>query len=75
MFIKVVAFYGSAMIVSGLFGAVVGAYKRLDWQHWATLCFFFPFLLPVLFLKARNTGPIPKRMSIDQQQAQFDNQH
>lgn len=60
-----VAIWGVAAIFSMLVGAVVAYAKRLDMSAWAAWSFFFPPVLIILLLKAKNTGPRPRKRPLD----------
>lgn len=61
----IVAIWGVAAILGMLIGALVAAIKRLDTSSWAAWGFFFPPSLIILFLQPKNTGPRPKKRSLD----------
>ena len=60
-----VAIWGVAAILAMLIGASVAYAKRLDMSAWAAWCFFFPPALIMLLLKSKNTGPRPRKASLD----------
>lgn len=63
--VKIIAFVGVAMIVSGLLGGLTAGFKNRDASSWAAYCFLFPPTLLLLLLLPKNTGPLPRRPPID----------
>lgn len=63
--VKIIAFGGIAMIVSGLLGALVAGMKNRLPNFWGTLCFLLPPALLVLLILPKNAGPPPRRRPLD----------
>lgn len=55
------------MVVSGIAGAFVAGAKNRDVSFWAAWSFIFPPSLLVLLLLGKNTGPRPRRPSLDEE--------
>lgn len=63
--VKIIAFGGIAMIVSGIVGAFVAGMKNRLPNFWGALCFLIPPALLVLLILPKNRGPAPRRRSLD----------
>jgi hypothetical protein len=62
---KFVGIYGSIMLLASLTAAVVAGFKRRDWSYWAAIAFLFPPAIVMLILMPKNTGPLRRRPSLD----------
>ena len=60
-----VAIYGSIMLVGGILAGLVALWKRRDPSYWMTLAILFPPALILLFMMTKNTGPRPRRESLE----------
>jgi hypothetical protein len=65
---KFVAIYGSAMLIASVLAGLVAAMKRRDVSYWMTISFLFPPAIALLFLMGKNTGPRPRRESLEAQE-------
>jgi uncharacterized membrane protein YfcA len=63
--IKWIVVWGAVAMLSAVAGALIANYKRRDVSAWAAWCFIFPPLVIVLALLETNTGPRPRRPSLD----------
>ncbi len=60
-----VAIYGSIMLLASALAGLVALAKRRDVSYWMTISFLFPPAVALLFLMAKNTGPRPRRESLE----------
>ena len=65
---KFVAIYGSLMFLAAFAAGIIALFKRRDPSYWASVSFIFPPAALFLLLMARNEGPRPRRLSIDEQE-------
>ncbi len=65
---KFVAIYGSFMLIASVLAGFVALAKRRDVSYWMTMSFLFPPVIALLFLMAKNTGPRPRRESLEAQE-------
>jgi hypothetical protein len=66
---KFIAIYGSVALIASLVAALVaGLIKRRDPSYWATVTLLFPPMLIVLFLMAKNKGPLRRRETMDDEE-------
>jgi uncharacterized membrane protein HdeD (DUF308 family) len=64
--VKFVAFYGIAMIVSGILAAILAGVKKRDHSFWAAWSFLFPPMLLILLVIPTNRGPRQRRLSLEE---------
>jgi hypothetical protein len=62
---KFVAIYGSVMLIASVLAGLVALAKRRDVSYWMTLAFLFPPAFALLFFMSKNTGPRPRRESLE----------
>jgi hypothetical protein len=62
-----VAVYGSIAILSAIVAGIIAAAKRRDYSFWVTVTFLLPLMLLVLLLLPENTGPRPRRPSMEEE--------
>jgi len=65
--VKIIALWGLVAIGSAIAGGLVAAARNRDHSWWAAWCFVFPPMIVVLFLLPRNTGPRPRRPTLDEE--------
>jgi hypothetical protein len=65
---KFIAIYGSIAIFASIIAGIFAAFKRRNWSYWATWSLIFPPMLLVLFLMPKNSGPRPRRESLEGQE-------
>lgn len=63
-----VALIGTLMFAASFLAGVVARIKRRDVSYWMTLSFLFPPALAMLLLMSKNTGPRPRRESMEDQE-------
>lgn len=63
--IKWIALWGVTAIASAVLAAIIAGTKRRDHSAWAAWCFVMPPLLIALILLPVNTGPLPRRRRMD----------
>jgi hypothetical protein len=68
--VKVIAYYGIAMIVCGILAAIVAGVKRRDHSFWAAWSFLFPPMLLVLLILPAQQGPRRRKLSLDEAEHQ-----
>ena len=64
--VKWIVVWGLIALASAVLGGIIASYKRRDHSAWAAWCFVFPPLLIVVALLQANSGPRPRRPSLDQ---------
>jgi Na+-driven multidrug efflux pump len=62
-----VALYGLFAILSAIVAGIIAAAKRRDYSYWVAVTFLLPFMLVVLLLLPANTGPRPRRPSMEEE--------
>jgi Na+/melibiose symporter-like transporter len=65
---KFIAIYGGIALAATLLAWIVALFKRRDWSYWMTMTLFFPPALIMLVLMPKNSGPRPRRESLDDQE-------
>jgi hypothetical protein len=67
--IKAIAIWGIIAMASAAVAGVGAAVRNRDHSWWAAWSFLFPPMVILLFLLPRNTGPRPRRPSLDEEDA------
>jgi hypothetical protein len=65
--LEIVAIWGLVAIVAAVLGMIVAGIKRRDYSSWGFWCFVLPPLLLVLIVMPKNTGPRPRKRSLDEE--------
>lgn len=66
--VRAIAIWGSVAVASSLIALILAGVKRRDHSFWAGWSFLFPPMLLVLAVMPSNTGPRPRRMSLDEEE-------
>ena len=61
-----VVLWGAIAFTSAFLAALFANWKNRDCSSWAAWCFLLPPLLIALLLTPKNTGPAPRRPTLDQ---------
>lgn len=61
-----IVLWGVTAIASAIVAAFIASWKNRDYSSWAAWCFLLPPLLIALLLTPKNTGPAPRRPTLDQ---------
>ena len=61
-----IVIWGLTAIASCLLAGVIAAVKNRDHSFWMGWCFLIPPMLIPLLLMPRNTGPRPRRPSLEE---------
>lgn len=65
--VKIIVLWGAVALGAAIIGAIVAGTRNRDHSAWAAWCFIFPPALLILLLLPRNTGPRPRRPSLDEE--------
>ena len=65
--LQVIVLVTVTMFVCGFAAAYLAYIKNRDVSYWAAWGFIFPPAVVVLLLLAKNTGPRPRRPSLDEE--------
>ncbi len=63
--VKVIALWGLVSLCAAIAGGVIAATKNRDHSWWAAWCFVIPPMVLILIILPRNTGPRPRRPTLD----------
>jgi len=66
-----IAIYGVLMIAAGVLGFVLASAKNRDASAWAAWGFVLPPLIVLLVLMPTNSGPRPRRLTLDEEDALY----
>jgi hypothetical protein len=58
--------WGVTAFTCAILAAFFATWKNRDYSSWAAWCFLIPPLLIALLLTPKNTGPAPRRPTLDQ---------
>jgi uncharacterized membrane protein YfcA len=61
-----IVFWGVTSIACAIIGGFLASYKNRDYSSWAAWCFLIPPLVIALLLTPKNTGPKPRRPTLDE---------
>lgn len=61
-----IVLWGAIAFTSAFLAALFASWKNRDYSSWAAWCFLLPPLLIALLLTPKNTGPAPRRPTLDQ---------
>jgi nucleoside permease NupC len=64
--------WGLAAITASILGGILAGMKNRDYSAWAAWCFVLPPLVIALLLTPKNTGPRPRRPTLDEIDAEND---
>lgn len=67
--VQVIAVWGIVSIAAAVAAGIIAAVRNRDHSWWAAWSFVFPPMLIILLLMPRNTGPRPRRPSLDEEDA------
>jgi apolipoprotein N-acyltransferase len=62
-----IALWGMVALVCAVAGGFIAAAKNRDHSWWAAWCFVLPPMLLVLLMLGRQSGPRPRRPSLDEE--------
>lgn len=62
-----IVIWGATAVVAGVLAFYVASRKNRDSSAWAAWCFLLPPLVVALLLVPKNTGPLPRRPTLDEQ--------
>lgn len=65
---KFVALYGSLMMLVSLLSGLLAYIKKRHVSYWMTASFLFPPAFLMLLMMHKNTGPRPRRESMEDQE-------
>lgn len=65
--LETIAIWGIAAFGSAVVGMILAGAKRRDYSAWGFWCFVLPPLLLVLVVMPKNTGPRPRKRSLDEE--------
>ena len=65
--LEAITIWGLVAIVAAILGMIVAGIKRRDYSSWGFWCFLLPPLLLVLIVMPKNTGPRPRKRSLDEE--------
>ncbi len=60
-----IAIYGCVALLASVLAGIIAGIKRRDASFWAAWTLLFPPMLIMLAFMPKNTGPRPRRPSID----------
>ena len=61
-----IVLWGVLAITCSIVAAFLASWKNRDYSSWAAWCFLIPPLIIALLLTPKNTGPTPRRPTLDQ---------
>lgn len=67
--VQVIAIWGIVSIAAAVAAGIIAAVRNRDHSWWAAWSFVFPPMLIILLLMPKNTGPRPRRPSLDEEDA------
>ena len=67
--VQFIALWGVVSIASAIAAGILAAVKNRDHSWWAAWSFVFPPMLIILLLMSKNTGPRPRRPTLDEEDA------
>ena len=67
--VQVIAVWRIVSIAAAVAAGIIAAVRNRDHSWWAAWSFVFPPMLIILLLMPRNTGPRPRRPSLDEEDA------
>jgi hypothetical protein len=65
--VKIIALWGLVAIGAAVAAGIIAAARNRDHSWWAAWCFVLPPMLIILLLLPRNTGPRPRRPTLDEE--------
>ncbi|MEZ5816516.1 MAG: hypothetical protein R3D44_05500 [Hyphomicrobiaceae bacterium] len=65
--VAVIAVWGLVSIAAAVAGGLIAAARNRDHSWWAAWCFVLPPMIIILLFLPRNTGPRPRRPSLDEE--------